>query len=259
VVSDAVSRIPSFTWQDSFSCRFDWGPHGLRALAPRASVVVIVDVFRFTTAVSVAVDRGASVYPYRWNDGGATAYAADRFAMLAGRREAGDWSLSPTDLTRLPLGSRLVLPSPNGSALAFAAREHGAVHVLAGCVRNAKATARTAHRLAGADGSVAVIAAGERWNGGTGALRPAVEDLLGAGAIIASVAALDASWNLSPEAAAARSAFEVARDDLQRALLACASGSELVGRGWADDVETASVLDASASAAVLVDDAFVAG
>ena len=106
--------------QAAHDVRFDWGPDGLDAIAAGAATVVIVDVLRFTTAVSVAVARGAEVLPYTWGVGdAAAAYARRHDAELAGRREDGDWSLSPTDLLCLPTGSRLVLPSPNGSALSF--------------------------------------------------------------------------------------------------------------------------------------------
>ena len=54
------------TPQDGFAYRFDWGVDGLAALAPAAAVLVLVDVLRFTTAVTVAVDRGISVVPGPW-------------------------------------------------------------------------------------------------------------------------------------------------------------------------------------------------
>ena len=246
--------------QDGFAYRFDWGPNGLRALAPVADVLVIVDVLRFTSAVSAAIESGATVFPYRWADAGGPDYAAARRAILAGNREDGGPSLSPTDLLTLAPGTRIVLPSPNGSALAFAARDHGATHVFAGCLRNASATAAAARRLAGTDGVIAVLAAGERWRGGTGPLRPAVEDLLGAGAILA---ALDPSASISapgcsPEAAAARAAFVAARPRLREILPATVGGRELIARGWDDDVDAASALDVTVRAAVLRDDAFVA-
>jgi 2-phosphosulfolactate phosphatase len=243
--------------QDGFAYRFDWGPSGLRALAPDAAVLVIVDVLRFTSAVSAAVEAGCEVLPYRWADEGAAAFAAEHRAELAGVREHGGPSLSPTDLLTREPGGRIVLPSPNGSALSFAAREHGARHVLAGCLRNATATAHAARRLA-AGGAIAVVAAGERWHGATGPLRPAVEDLVGAGAVLAALdpAAAATAPACSPEASAARAAFVAARPRLHEALRDCASGRELIERGWDDDVANCAALDVTSIAARLDGEAF---
>ncbi len=241
------ARAPEFCTQDGEEYRFDWGAEGLAALAPHCAVVVIVDVLRFTTAVCCALESGAVVLPYRWADDGAAAYAVGNDAVLAGRREDGALSLSPTDLLTVAPGTRLVLPSPNGSTLAFLARDLGATHVLAGCIRNAAATAAAARLLADG-GAIGVVAAGERWNVADGPLRPAVEDLLGAGAVLA---ALDPSASVShprcsPEAAAARAAFVGARPRIYDAVSNCASGRELVARGWEDDVATAAAHDVSA-------------
>jgi 2-phosphosulfolactate phosphatase len=38
------------------------------AIAHDADVAAVVDVLSFSTAASVAINRGAIVYPYRWND-----------------------------------------------------------------------------------------------------------------------------------------------------------------------------------------------
>jgi 2-phosphosulfolactate phosphatase len=246
-----------------FDLQFEWGPNGLGRLGPGAAGIVIVDVLRFTTAVSVAVDRGATVLPYPWADDHAETYAAQHNALLAGAR-AGEpdgprWSLSPVGLARLRAGTRLVLPSPNGSDLAYRARQHAPrAAVLAGCLRNASAVAReAAASLRG--GPVAVIAAGERWESDPLALRPAVEDLLGAGAILRALRVLSgvAPESVSPEARAAMAAFDEARDDLEEWLLACASGRELVARGRQDDVAAAAELDVEAVAPVLVGAGFV--
>jgi 2-phosphosulfolactate phosphatase len=149
-----------------------------------------------------------------------------------------------------------VLPSPNGSALSVQAADRAPV-VVAGCLRNAAAVAAYLQGAA----TVSVIAAGERWPGDagphTGPLRPAVEDLLGAGAVLSRLAALTAV-PLSPEARAAVAAFEAAAD-LERELRECASGQELRRRGWDDDVAAAAQLDADAAAPVLRDGGYVAG
>jgi 2-phosphosulfolactate phosphatase len=224
--------------QGEFDARFDWGPAGLASLAPAAAIVV-VDVLSFSTAVDVATARGASVHPSPWRDAEAAALATRLGAKLAVSRKDADaahpWSLSPGSLASLAPGDRLVLPSPNGSALSVAAAACGA-RVFAGCLRNAAAVA-AALRKAGS--SVNVIGAGERWPDDT--LRPAFEDLLGAGAILAALAPA----RPSPEALAAVAAFRDARGDLEARLLACASGLELAARGFADDVRAAAALGAS--------------
>lgn len=243
--------VPHGHRQHDYELRFEWGREGLAAVAGGVAAVVVVDVLRFTTAVSVAVGRGAVVLPYMWGAGDtAGAYAARHGAELAGRREDGGWSLSPTDLARLPAGTRLVLPSPNGSALAFGARDSlDGARVLAGCLRNATAVAT----VAAADGGpVAVIAAGERWSSDPAALRPSVEDLVGAGAVLrALIDARHPAAAASPEARTAAAAFDAVRDDLPGWLAATASGRELAAIGFDDDVAAAAVLDADAVAPVL--------
>src|SRR6187455_126642 len=82
-------RSDGFGAQEGYAYRFDWGPNGLRTLAPHADVVVIVDVLRFTSAVSAAVESGATVFPYRWADEQAPVFAAEHRAVLAGLRENG--------------------------------------------------------------------------------------------------------------------------------------------------------------------------
>jgi 2-phosphosulfolactate phosphatase len=231
--------------QDGFAYRLGWGLDGLRSLSPGCAVIVVVDVLRFTTAVCAALEAGATVLPFRWADDRAAAYADEHGAILAGRREDGRPSLSPTDLLQLDAGTRLVLPSPNGSTIAFEAARSGVEVVLAGSFRNATATARYALTIA--DGRpIGVVAAGERWDH-TPDLRPCVEDLLGAGAVLR---ALDPSGAVSaprcsPEARAARAAFADARPMLRDAIADGASGRELARIGFADDVDTAAAHDAA--------------
>lgn len=225
----------------------------MAALAPHCAAVVVIDVFRFTTCVDVACARGAVLYPYRWYDGSEADFAATRDAQVAVKRAtaAGEWSLSPHGLSMVPPDTRLVLPSPNGSALCFDALEAGAARVFAGCLRNATAMAGVLREL---DGPIGVIAAGERWHGPMGSLRPAIEDLLGAGAILAAVGP-DA--DLSPEAQTARAAFDAVADDLVEFLASSGGGKELLARGWADDLPFCVDLDASTTVPELVGDHFV--
>ncbi|MHC5264340.1 2-phosphosulfolactate phosphatase [Streptomyces sp. UC4497] len=243
--------------QAEHGVRFDWGPTGATLLAKGVACVVVVDVLSFTTSVTVAVEAGTRVFPYRWRDESAVRYADELGARLAvGRRRAtaaAPWSLSPAALRRAPFASRLVLPSPNGSTIAAAA---GDSPVVAGSLRNAAAVGQwLVDRDYGTkDRPVAVIAAGERWPDGS--LRPALEDLLGAGAVIAALRH-HRQAPLSPEAVAAAAAFAGA-GDVAAAVTSSASGRELIEGGYPEDVAVATELESSAVVPVLADGAFAA-
>jgi 2-phosphosulfolactate phosphatase len=239
--------------------RFEWGLTGAVAVAEGASVAVVIDVLSFTTAVSVAVDAGIEVFPYRFRDATAAAFAASRGAVLAvGRREAGATgvSLSPLSIQQAPVdgplhrSGRLVLPSPNGSAISR--QLSGSVPVVAACLRNAGAVARWITRTA-PPGPVAIIAAGERWPGDL--LRPAVEDLWGAGAVITGLVAAGVT-DLSPEAGSAVAAFTTVAGTLGAALAQCASGRELAEDGFGAEIPLAAELNVSASVPLLVGESF---
>lgn len=231
--------------QNAYEIRFEWGLSGLQALAPESNVVIIVDVLSFTTSVDIAVGNGAVVFPYRGTAEALQPFAASAGAIVArhGRQPGAGYSLSPSSLVDIPAGTRIVLPSPNGSKLSLAA---GTAVTLAGCLRNATAVAARASQLGR---RISVIAAGERWPDGS--LRPGLEDLLGAGAILAQL-----TGSTSPEAETAVAAFNHARGDLRTALQRCGSGRELIERGFAEDVVLAAQFDASDNAPCLTDGAY---
>jgi hypothetical protein len=102
----------------------------------------------------VAVSRGGVVHPWPFEDErGAEAEAVRLGAVMARRRRhaIGAFSLSPVSQMGLPAGTHVVLPSPNGSMLSFAAaRTLNRVPVLAAaCFRNAATVARAARSRAG--------------------------------------------------------------------------------------------------------------
>lgn len=242
--------------QSAHRVRMDWGPTGAGAVV--AGVAVVIDVLSFTTTLGIAVERRITVLPYRWKDERAGAYAEARDAVLAvgrleAREQAGQVSLSPAAMAAVVGVERIVLPSPNGSTISFALAETGA-RVLGASLRNASAVAAQVATLMGEGASCAVIAAGERWPDDT--LRPAIEDLWGAGAVIAGLVDLGVH-GLSPEARVAEQAFRAVRDDLGAQLAACAGGVELVEAGFADDVEIAAQLDVSRVVPALDGEAFV--
>jgi 2-phosphosulfolactate phosphatase len=232
--------------QEDFACRCEWGPDAVTVLAP-ADVIIVIDVFSFTTCVGVAVSRGVAILPYAWNDPSAADYATAQGAELAGKRRKTRYSLAPGSYLDAPAGLRCVLPSPNGARVTLAAAASGAV-VLAGCLRNARAVAAAAQR---AGRTFNVIPAGERWL--DGGLRPALEDAIGAGAVLAGL-----PGSRSPEAAAMVAVFESCRDRLVATLEACGSGRELEGRGHQQDKFIAGELDVSTCVPRFDGTAFVA-
>ncbi|TWP51278.1 hypothetical protein FKR81_16855 [Lentzea tibetensis] len=213
--------------QEGYQLRLEWGPEGVTALQDCA-VLIIVDVLSFTTSVDLVVARGGQVRPSRWTEGVRT--------------------LRPATLVQAD--GLVELPSPNGSNLCALAAETGA-HVLAGCLRNARAVARRAMELGG---PIGVVPAGERWGLDIreqgqrefGPLRPSVEDFLGAGAILDAL-----EGNASPEARLAADAYRFT--DVRAAVLSCVSGRELIEYGHSRDVELALEMGVSEAAPVLVD------
>jgi 2-phosphosulfolactate phosphatase len=242
-------------WEQlGFGVRFEWGPVGAAHLGAAQGALVIVDVLSFTTSVTIVVGRGGIVYPAAKQDADAVRLARERQAVLAIGRHAvtadHPWSLSPAALLMAPALPRLVLPSPNGSAIAAAAKGV----VTAACLWNARAVGTwLGQRYGDREAPVTVIAAGERWPDGS--LRPAVEDLIGAGAVIAAVAGVRPESGLSPEAAAARAVYE-ATPSVPEAIRGCASAVELTADGFAEDVAAAVRVDVSDVVPVLVDGAF---
>ncbi|MGC2191985.1 MAG: 2-phosphosulfolactate phosphatase [Candidatus Dormiibacterota bacterium] len=239
--------------QSGYSVRFGWGLAGAAALAPHSDVVVVVDVITFSTTVAVAVERGCLVYPHPWDPEGALARAQELGAEVAVSRSLTSveqpYSLSPATLSRAPRGMAIVLPSPNGSAISAAAGR-GQGLVLAGSLRNAYAVARFARRQGAV---ISVVAAGERWPDGS--LDLALEDLIGAGAIIDGLR----RRRRSPEAAAAAAVFRQARQQgLRRILRECVSGREQRSREYGDELEWAAALNVSELAPVLREGAFQA-
>jgi 2-phosphosulfolactate phosphatase len=217
--------------QRAYEVRLEWGREGAALLAAECAVVIVVDVLSFTTAVDVAVGRGAAVLPLR---------SAERDQPLppdvirAGPRRGPGPSLSPASLVGLPAGTRLGLPSPNGATLCAAVAATGAV-LLAGCLRNASAVAAAARAVGG---PVGIVPAGERWPDDT--MRVAVEDAIGAGAIAAALP------GRSPEAELAAAQFVATRDrGVGEVLAATSSGRELHAEGFTADVELAAALDVS--------------
>ncbi|MEH3088968.1 MAG: 2-phosphosulfolactate phosphatase [Microbacterium arborescens] len=207
--------------QSRYQVRLDWGVAGLRRLAP-ADVVVVVDVLRFSSTVSARVGAGERV-------------ALDREAFAVSR---------------------------NGAAVADAASaDASGPLVLLGCLRNARAVAAAVlaeQQRRGGRTSIAVIAAGELAGPeGDGELRFAVEDLLGAGAVVDALSRLGID-HTAPEAAAACEAYRGLGGAVRHLLTASGSGQELLARDRRDEVLAAAEIDVDGVAPALHDRVFVA-
>jgi 2-phosphosulfolactate phosphatase len=249
--------------QDGYSVRLEWGPDGVRSLSPRCAVVIIIDVLVFTTSVDVALGRGGRVMPLPWRDAEADERARRAGAVVtrSGLRRTAEgfdadpdvniWTLRPSSLVELPAGTLLAVASPNGATLCVRAAGSGAT-VLAGCLRNATAVGKAARELAGG-GVIGVVPAGERWHDTEErGLRPSLEELLGAGAIVGATG----DRNRSPEAELAALTYAVARDRVADLLRDCVSGRELAHAGVPVDVELAGDVDISNVVPILVDGVF---
>lgn len=123
--------------------------------------------------------------------------------------------------------------------------------VVAGSLRNSAALAQWALTRQADKGdrfTIAIVAVGETWEGG--ALRFALEDLLGAGAIIDALAAVGIDY-CSPEAAAAAAAFTGLRNATGHLIGASTSGRAAAGGGDRSAIDNAIAVNASADVPVL--------
>ena len=232
--------------QAEFEIRCEWGEQGVIQLAPISDVIIIVDVLSFSTSVEIATNKGAIIFPYQWKDKTAADYANSMKAKLASKeRKSNDgYSLSPASMINIPADTRLVLPSPNGATLTLGT---GQTLTLTGCLRNCKTIADFAQNYGK---KIAVIPAGEKWQDGS--LRPALEDLIGAGAILSYL-----EGRFSPEAAIAVAVFQSMKDNLLSTLRNCSSGKELIARGFATDVELAADFNISSCVPLYRDKAYI--
>ncbi|MDX1475650.1 MAG: 2-phosphosulfolactate phosphatase [Reinekea sp.] len=236
--------------QSLFDVRCEWGHHGVAKLRDECDVLIIVDVLSFSTCVSIACAKGVKVYPCALDSDSAAELAKENNARLAVKRsqwqpDSDQVCLSPLSMQNLSSGENIVLPSPNGATLSLMA---GNTPVLAGCLRNARTVAAAAMHLGS---TIGVIPAGERWEDDS--LRPAWEDLVGAGAIINEL-----DGERSPEAAVAEMAYLSVVGEVGQRMHNTVSGRELVQRGFEEDVLMACEENVDTVAPKLVQGSFQA-
>lgn len=237
------------TAQPRYRCTVDWGRAAIEPAVDRRDIVVIVDTLRFSTAAAAAIRHGAVIYPSPDAD---EAYSlAQRVGgVVASMGSPSGFTLSPASYETVKRGTRIVLPSPNGAACTRYAA--GAPYVFVAALVNASAAAAAiTTTLKGSEAGVTVVACGERRpeSPADDSLRFAVEDYLGAGAIVARLAC-----SKSPEAHLCEAAFLGVESEIEQLIWDCASGWELRQKGLGDDVAYASRLDRHAGLPVLQGD-----
>lgn len=222
--------------QLSYRCRLEWGRRGARAAAERGDILVVVDMLSFSSSVVTAVQHGALVYPCAYDEDPAVLARRVGGEVAVGRFEApaqGRFSLSPLTFLAAAEDTRIVLRSPNGATCSRYAPQ--VPYLFVGTLLNATAVgAAVAQILATTEHCVTVLACGERWTTPSedGELRFAIEDALGAGAILAQLL-----YAKSPEAQFCEGAFTASLPNLPAIIRECGSGRELYGRGFGADVE----------------------
>lgn len=245
-------------WPD-LDIHVEWGIAGARLASARGDLVVLVDVLSFSTSLSIACGRRATVFVYSPDEleamGGREKVARefDAEVITKSRRFApGSYSLSPGSLADCPEDLRLIVTSPNGAACVAAAAEAAACAI--GCLRNRTATAAyISDQFLDESNSIrraTIVPCGEQWSsvGQETGWRPSIEDWLRAGGIIDALQ--EHRVLLSAEAELAMRSFQSVSPQLNQFLKNCLSGRELVARGFPSDVELAAELDADSTAVV---------
>jgi len=226
--------------QEDFPVRLLWGPRGAAIAADRGDILIVVDVLRFSSAVAAAVANGVTLIPVR--SGEESAIATREGAILAISSQTakpGDFSLSAQSYECAEPGTRVVISSANGATCARIADQ--VPYLLAASLLNASAVFKAVNVLMHETGlKVSVLACGERWldSSEEGALRFAIEDYLGAGAVLSGL-----QKSMSPEAEVCRAAYEASRNNLRGVLWECESGRELRLKELGEDVDYCSALN----------------
>ncbi|MGN7179752.1 2-phosphosulfolactate phosphatase [Cytobacillus kochii] len=221
----------------------EWGKRGAREAANRGDIVIIVDVLSFSSTVVTGLNYGAIIYPYPPHLNG-KAYAQSLGAQyILGRAEAarlGAPTLSPVTFNHSHDRQKYVLSSLNGAFCTWIASHIPALFI--GSLLNASAVASAANQLsASLNANITVVPCGELWNGVKefeDSLRPAMEDYLGAGAILSRI-----EGKQSAEVQVCIGAFQHSKSTLSRLIWDCTSGIELRERGFEKDVKHCSRLN----------------
>lgn len=225
-----------------YLCKFYWGREGAIEASKNNDIVVIVDTLSFSTTVTYAVSTGAVIYPCALGDDPSELCEMYNAEIAVGRLDVpvkGKYSLSPFTFDKVKKGTSIVLPALNGGTCCKLAQKNSA-KVIIGSLINAKAVAGHIMTFMENNSNISVIACSERFKELTldGEIRFAIEDYLGAGAIISEL-----KMNKMPESMVCEGAFVHNQKSLEKLIWECESGIELRDIGFGDDVKFASQLN----------------
>ncbi|PLR86816.1 2-phosphosulfolactate phosphatase [Bacillus canaveralius] len=238
-------------------CSLEWGKRGARNAASRGDIIIIVDVLSFSSTVVSALSKGAIIFPYPPNLDG-NKYAKQIGAeYILGRSEAAQLglpTLSPISFDYNNKNRKYVLTSLNGAFCTWIASDVPAL--LIGSLLNAANVAAVANKLSlEKKANITVVACGELWSDvkeHEDTLRPALEDYLGAGAILSYL-----NGKKSPDAEVSIGAFHFSKSNLGGIIWECESGRELRDRGFEEDVKHCSRLNVYQTVPILHKDYFI--
>jgi 2-phosphosulfolactate phosphatase len=228
--------------ENIIQCSLDWGVPGVRRAVARNDIIVIVDVLSFSSSVITALHYECRIFPFPESKD-SEKYASELNAeATVGRRDVprkGRFSLSPLTYLNAKPDTRIVLTSLNGGTCCEIAQD--APYLFVGALLNASAVAASISKIVEKSNmGIAIIACGEKDPDGHtgGELRTAVEDYLGAGAILSYL-----DLNKSVEARVCEGAFLQSQDKIDQILWDCTSGKELREIGFGEDVRYCFQLD----------------
>lgn len=218
------------------------------ALAPSQirdpeQIFAVVDTLRASSTIVTLLERGVlEILPAASIDEARAMRERLPDHLLCG--EAGglpppgfDYGNSPAEFASAELAGRaVILATANGTRVLAGLSSSPAVVV--GALLNREAVAVALLALGSEHGRDACVVCAAAPSGAL-----ALEDALGAGAIVEAALRLDGSVQPTDAARFARQAFLASRDDLPAALASGRHGAELIAAGFGADVEFCARLD----------------
>lgn len=214
-------------------------PDDLRPADIENRAVAVFDVLRATTSMTAALAAGVSeiqIFP-DVTSAAAAAGTSTIKRLLCGETNClappgFDLGNSPATFRReLHEGHTAFLVTTNGTRAIIAARRAAALFV--GGLVNATAVAR---RLADTGLDITLLCAGTQGN-------VAMEDLLGAGAVLDTLIRTHAAHSHGDIAHIALRLFNASRDNLSEALALAQGGQNVIAAGLANDIDFCAALD----------------